>query len=83
MTRPTIGYDRIRLFPSLEAVQALLPAGDSAQVVAVDYDPRMKRVIPLWTDPTRFDPGWTTPAQPHPDGSITAKGPIPEDLFIA
>jgi len=29
-----------------------------------------------------FDPNWTTRAQLHGDGSITAKGTIPRELFV-
>ncbi len=83
-TSPADEYDRIHLFPSREAALAMA-AGRCGSVrgVAVGFDPRMRRVVPLWTDPNEFDPTWTTPAQPHPDGSITAKGPIPQQLFLA
>lgn len=80
-TNPSDPYDRIRLFPSPEAARAT-EGGKPVRVVAVGVDARMRRVIPLWTDPNSFDPSWTTPAQWHADGSVTAKGPIPSPLFV-
>jgi hypothetical protein len=81
VTSPADAYDRIRLFPDAEAARAT--AGDERAVlmVAVDFDALMRRVIPLWTDPHAFNPDWWAPAQPHPDGSVTARGPIPTPLF--
>lgn len=81
VTSPSDPYDRIRLFPSPEAARAT-EIGKPVRVVAVGFDPRMRRVIPLWTDPQSFDPAWTAPAQSHADGSVTAKGPIPTSLFV-
>lgn len=81
LTSPADIYDRIRLFPSREAALAVAEGARKVLTVAVDFDPRMRRVIPSWTDPNHFDPEWTTPAQPHADGSVTAKGPIPSPLF--
>jgi hypothetical protein len=81
-TTPGESYDRIRLFPDPDAARALATEARRLQIVAVGYDARMRRVIPLWTDPTLFDPTWTAPAQSHPDGSVTAKGPIPSELFL-
>lgn len=83
LTSPADEYDRILLFPSPEAALALGTGQRSVRVVAVNFDSRNRRVVPLWTDPEQFDPAWTTPAQPHPDGSVTAKGPIPQQLFVA
>lgn len=74
-------YDRILLFPSQEAAEAVAAGLRPVRPVAVGYDSMMRRVIPLWTDPQAFDPAWSTPAQPHPDGSVLAKGPIPVSLF--
>ena len=84
ITNPAEDYDRIRLFPSLEAARAVAFDGRHIQIVAVDYDHRMRRVFPLHqVDPTLLDPAWSTPAQFHPDGSVTAKGPLPTHLFVA
>jgi hypothetical protein len=82
-TNPAEAYDRIRLFPSLEAARAVAFDGRHVQIVAVDYDHRMRRVVPLAADPALLDPAWSAPAQFHPDGSVTAKGPLPSHLFVA
>jgi len=81
LTSPAESYDRIRLFPSLEAARAAEETRP-IRVVALGFDARMRRVIPLWTDPQSFDPAWSAPAQSHADGSVTAKGPIPTSLFL-
>jgi hypothetical protein len=83
ITHPAEAYDRIRLFPSLEAARAVAFDGRNIQIVAVDYDHGMRRVVPLEVDPTVLDPAWSAPAQFHPDGSVTAKGPLPAHLFVA
>lgn len=82
VTSPAEASDRILLYPSREAAKRAI-SGSIRQVilVAVNYDEMMRRVIPVFTDAQSFDPDWSTPAQPHPDGSVTAKGPIPESLF--
>lgn len=76
-------HDRIRLFPDPDAARAEAPEPKRIRIVAVGYDERMKRVVPLWTDDRLSNPFWFAPAQPHPDGSVTAKGPIPSELFLA
>ena len=83
ITNPAEAYDRIRLFPSREAARAVAIDGRHVQIVAVDYDHRMRRVVPLEVDPMVLDPCWSAPAQFHPDGSVTAKGPLPPHLFVA
>lgn len=80
-TNPADPYDRIRLFSSPEAARAT-EVHKPVRVVALGADIRMRRVIPLWTDPKSFNPSWSAPAQWHADGSVTAKGPIPSSLFI-
>lgn len=81
-TSPAENYDRIRLFPSIEAA-LVLSRGGAVQPVALGLDVGMRRVVPLWTDPWLFDPTWTSPVQLHPDGSVTARGPIPKPLFLS
>lgn len=77
---PTSQGDRIRLFPSLAAFRTTF-GNRAAFEVAVRYDPGDRRLYPLWTHPFSFDPTWSTPAQLHADGSVTARAPIPEVLF--
>jgi hypothetical protein len=83
LTRPALQGDRIQLYPSPDAAQARAGGGQPVIEVAVRFDARGRRVVPSWTDPHVFDPMWTAPAEFHPDGSITAKGPIPGQLFLA
>src|SRR5438552_3741445 len=82
LTRAGQQRDRILLFPSFDTARAV--AGDEQAVVrvAVHFDERCRRIAPLWTNPQAFDPTWMTPAESHADGTITAKGPIPEPLFV-
>lgn len=80
LTHPAHQTDRIDLHLNAEVTWA--GAGWPVFAVAVRFDAMSRRVIPLWTDPDQFDSAWTTPAELHADGSITAKGPIPESLFL-
>jgi hypothetical protein len=83
LTRPAYQGDRILLDPSPDAARADAGEGRPILEVAVRCDVRGRRVVPAWTDPQAFDPAWTAPAELHPDGSVTAKGPIPGRLFVA
>jgi hypothetical protein len=76
-------HDRIRLFPSRASALGVSPTGRRVRVVAVNFDERMKRVVPLTDDQRLANPFWFAPAESHPDGSITAKGPFPSELFLA
>lgn len=82
ITRPEAQGDRITLFPSPDCARAMAGAGKPILRVAVRHDERCRRVSPLWTDPVLFDPSWTAPAELCADGSVIARGPIPEPLFI-
>ena len=82
-TDPMHQSDRIYLYPRPEAALHGLNDGRSVFGVAVEFDLRSRKVTPLWVDRESFDPAWTTPAEPHADGSVTAKAPIPEPLFTA
>jgi hypothetical protein len=78
---PTYQDGRIYLFPSLEAAQAAGGSKRTPSKVAVAFDLRKRRVVPLWTHPLAVDPTWTALAEALADGSITAHGPIPFLLF--
>ena len=78
-THPGQQRDRIELFPSRDAAHV---EGHPVIGVAVQFDARSRCLVPLRALPLEFDPTWTTPAESHPDGSVTARGPIPELLFI-
>jgi hypothetical protein len=81
-TRPVDQGDRIRLYPSPDAARAEAGSDRPIFEVAVRLESRQRRVVPLWTLPQAFDPTWTTPAQIHADGSVTARAPIPRPLFV-
>ncbi len=80
-TSPAHQGDRIRLYPSIDAAwsdaQEQLIFG-----VAVRLSPGGHRLNSLWTMMREIAPGWSTPAELHHDGSVTAKGPIPVTLFV-
>lgn len=73
--------DRIHLFPTIDAAQAAA-AGRPVYIVAAQPDPRTRRLVPSGVDPEWFDPTWTTPIECHGDGSFTARGPLPDVLFV-
>jgi hypothetical protein len=78
---PRDDADRVRFFLTAEAALAQADPEHEIHAVAVEFEDQMRRVVPRWTDPELFDPSWTTPAQPHADGSLTARGPIPRALY--
>jgi hypothetical protein len=82
-TSPAEQTDRIRLYPTPLAARGEIGDGPALFAVAVRLGARWHHLVPLWTDAGSFDPTWTTPAELHADGSITAKGPIPDSLFAA
>lgn len=73
--------DRILLFPTRDAARSAIGRDAPIRPVAVAHDAANRRVIPLVVDPSRIDPAWTAPAEAHPDGSVTARGPLPPGLF--
>lgn len=75
--------DRVRLFPTPETAQDQGADNHEVVAVALEVDADGRRVTPLWTDPQEFNPDWHAPAQLHADGSVTARGPIPEPLIVA
>ncbi len=74
--------DRVRLYPDVGA--AVAAAGDYRPVfeVAVNLEADTRLVVASEMDPPDSDPEWTTRAQLHGDGSVTAKGRIPRELFV-
>jgi hypothetical protein len=81
-TSPAHQGDRLRLYPSIEAARADAQ-GQPIYGVAVCLNAGGHRLSSLWTMIREIAPGWSTPAQLHHDGSVTAKGPIPAALFVA
>lgn len=80
-TSPAHQGDRIRLYPSIEAARADAQ-GQPIFGVAVRLNPGGHRLNSLWMMMREIAPGWSTPAELHHDGSVTAKGPIPAALFV-
>ena len=80
---PEYETDRIHLFPSIESAVSRDSDGRPVYEVAVNFDPGQGLVVPIRVDAHAFDPEWTTRAEAHGDGSITAKGRIPRELYFA
>jgi hypothetical protein len=83
LTPPDCDAAMVYLYPTRGA--AIAKVGDNRPVyaVAVEFDKSRRRlVVPLWVIPQTIDEDWTTPAELHGDGSITAKGTIPRELFV-
>ncbi len=82
LTPPHQQADRVRLYPTREA--AIAHAGDDTPVyaVAVEFDKAGRLVVPCWVIPQAVEADWTTLAELHGDGSLTAKGAIPRALFV-
>jgi hypothetical protein len=81
-THPADQRDRILLYPSIAAARAAAGDDGSIRGLAVRFDTMGRRLAPLWTDPRSLDPRWTTAAYADGDGTIIARGPIPECLFV-
>lgn len=80
-TSPTRQGDRIRLFSSPDAAWAAV--GDlSLFPVAVRVEEMGRLVVPIRTNSQTFDPGWTAPSYVETDGSISARAPFPDVLFV-
>jgi hypothetical protein len=82
LTPPESVTDRVRLYPTARAALAQACEDRTVFVVAVDLDAGGRLVVPRWVDPQAIAPDWATCAQLHGDGSITARGRIPQELFV-
>jgi hypothetical protein len=78
---PPAQGDRILLYPDEQTARAVVNASRPICSVAVRFEMRHRRIIPLLSRPVGVDPTWAAPAEQHADGSITARGPIPEVFF--
>jgi hypothetical protein len=78
---PPARADRILLYPSEQAARDSASAGRPIFSVAVRFESRHRCITPLPPRPEGIDPTWFAPAEQHADGTITAKGPIPEAFF--
>jgi hypothetical protein len=82
LTPPHYEADRVRLYPTLAAAAAQAGEDSPVYAVAVDFDKVGRLVVPDWVIPQAPEADWTTPAELHGDGSLTAKGRIPRGLFV-
>ena len=83
LTPPDCEANTVHLYPTREAALAQAGEDDPIYAVAVDFDRGGRRlVVPVWVIPQADETDWTTPAEPHTDGSLTAKGTIPRQLFV-
>jgi hypothetical protein len=73
--------DRVQLFRDAEAALSRAGRRGAFFAVAVRFDERGRRVIPTRVHLPSLDPTWATPAELNGDGSITAKGIIPRELY--
>jgi hypothetical protein len=74
--------DRVRLYRDVESAIAADRECRPVYEVALNLDAGGRLVVSSELDAPEFDPDWTTRAQLHGDGSITAKGTIPRELFV-
>jgi len=74
--------DRIRLYPSPVAAREAARGERPVAALAMDLDPWGRRVVPATIPLRDVDPTWSAPVELHADGSATARGPIPEALFL-
>ncbi|MGO9465904.1 MAG: hypothetical protein ACLQIB_32875 [Isosphaeraceae bacterium] len=79
---PNDQYDRVRLYPDVGAAIAAAGGHRPVYEVAVSMEGDSRLVVASEVDPPESDLEWTTRAQLHADGSVTAKGTIPRELFV-
>ena len=84
LTPPSDPADRVLFFPSFEAALDALGGRADRRLfrVAVRVDECRRRLIPVDPNTEGVDPLWTTPAQVHGDGTVTARAPIPAALYV-
>ena len=74
--------DRVHLYPTLEAARSHSLDGHPIYEVAVDLDASRRFLVPDRVAPEDVDPEWSTRAELHGNGSLTAQGPIPREFFV-
>lgn len=74
--------DRIRLYRDVKAAIAADADCRPVYEVALTLEAGDRLVVSSDITAADFDPDWTTRAQLHGDGSVTAKGTIPRELFV-
>ncbi len=81
-TPPASQGDRVRLFPTPGAARSQVTGDRAIHAVAVALDAGGRALVPDWKRVPGIDATWRTPAELHQDGSVTARGPIPAQLFV-
>ncbi|MBV8267586.1 MAG: hypothetical protein JO252_14775 [Planctomycetaceae bacterium] len=81
-TPPARQEDKILLHPSIEAARLEVGSRRPIYQVAACLARDGHRLLPHGSLSPDFDPAWTTSAESHGDGSVTAQGPIPSWLFV-
>jgi len=74
--------DRIHLYQVVDDALAVAGADQHVVPVAVHFDATCRRLFPEARRDRRFNSAWTVPVVPHPDGSLSVEGPIPDALFV-
>jgi hypothetical protein len=74
--------DRVHLYRDVQAAVAADRECRPVYEVALVLEANDRLVVAGDIDAPDFDPYWTTRVQLHGDGSITAKGTIPRELFV-
>jgi hypothetical protein len=81
-THPARQEDKIHLHPSIEAARLEVGGRRPIYRVAACLARDGHCLLPHGSFSPDFDSAWTTPVEPHVDGSVTAQGPIPGWLFV-
>lgn len=82
LTPPTRQGDALHLYPTRQAALDHAMERQVIHGVAVDLDENRGCLVPAVKPPWGLDAGWTTSVERHADGSMTARGPLPEILFV-
>lgn len=80
-THPDQQQDAIQLQANAEAARHEGGENQPVHRVAVCLSRDGHRLLPLGSFSPDFDATWATSAEPHADGSVTARGPLPGWLF--
>jgi hypothetical protein len=80
---PDLRPDRVPLYPDPATAAGVSGGRRPIFPVAVHFEARSRRVVPIAAHRGSPDPDWTAPAEEHADGSITVRGPIPDWLYPA
>jgi hypothetical protein len=80
---PEDDCDRVHLYPSLDSATIAAIEDCPIYQVALELSGDRRLVAAPELEDSCLGPYWMTGAQLHGDGSVTAQGRIPKELFIA